>query len=67
MLGDCCHIIDPAAIQFPLTVYQEERKKNVSKLGGTEIHLQFQDASNEALRNTIEDPEFLWWCSKGEG
>ena len=39
---------------------QEGRKKNVSKLGGMEVQLQFQDASNETLRNTIEDPEFLW-------
>ena len=43
---------------------QEGRKKNVSKLGRTEIQLQFQDASNETLRNTIEDPEFLWWLER---
>ena len=43
---------------------QEGRKKNVSKLGGMEVQLQFQDASNETLRNTIEDPEFLWWLER---
>ena len=43
---------------------QEGRKKNVSELGGTEVQLQFQDASNETLRNTIEDPEFLWWLER---
>ena len=40
---------------------QKGRKKNVSELGGMEIQLQFQDVSNETLRYTIEDTEFLWW------
>ena len=43
---------------------QKGRKKNVSELGGVEIQLQFQDVSNETLRYTIEDPEFLWWLER---
>ena len=35
---------------------QKGRKKNVSELRGTEIQIQFQNVSNETLRNTIEDP-----------
>ena len=29
-----------------------------------EIQLQFQDVSNETLRYTIEDLEFLWWLER---
>ena len=47
----------------PQKVVQDQngKKKNVSELGGVKIQLQFQDVSNETLRHTIEDPEFLWW------
>ena len=47
----------------PQKVVQDQngRNNNVSELGGVKIQLQFQDVSNETLRYTIEDPEFLWW------
>ena len=40
------------------------KKKNASELRGVKIQLQFQDVSNETLRHTIEDPEFLWWLGR---
>ena len=44
----------------PQKVVQDRngRRKNISKLKGVKIQLQFQDVSNKTLRHTIE--EFLW-------